>query len=158
MTAVYGTQVGMSVGEISVFVGIIYVGGMLLQFPIGWMSDRMDRRLLIIGVTLIGAIATLVAFSAPGNFTVLLMCSFVIGGGGKPALFPVAGLHQRFSGSRRYGRRQWGVDFCKRYWCDCRTAGCGVDDGAIRTEQFLPLHRCAVVCDDGLRLLPDLQT
>ncbi|MEJ6708148.1 MAG: MFS transporter, partial [Amylibacter sp.] len=51
MSAVYGTEKGMSVGEISFFVGIIYVGGMLFQYPIGWVSDRMDRRLLIIGIT-----------------------------------------------------------------------------------------------------------
>ena len=37
MTSVYGTEKNMSVGEISIFVGIIYIGGMLLQFPIGWI-------------------------------------------------------------------------------------------------------------------------
>jgi MFS family permease len=84
MTSVYGTEKGMSVGEISVFVGIIYVGGMLLQFPIGWVSDRMDRRLLIIGITVLGAIACLVAFYAASSLTVLLICSFVIGGVANP--------------------------------------------------------------------------
>nr|WP_325248225.1 MFS transporter [Amylibacter sp.] len=84
MTAVYGTEKGMTVGEISVFVGMIYVGGMLMQFPIGWMSDRMDRRLLIIGVTLLGAAATLVAFAFASNITTLLICSFIIGGVANP--------------------------------------------------------------------------
>ena len=84
MTAVYGTEKGMTVGEISVFVGMIYVGGMLMQFPIGWMSDRMDRRLLIIGVTLLGASATLVAFAFASNITTLLICSFIIGGVANP--------------------------------------------------------------------------
>lgn len=84
MTAVYGTEKGMTVAEISVFVGIIYVGGMLMQFPIGWMSDRMDRRLLIIGITLLGTAATLVAFAFASNITTLLVCSFIIGGVANP--------------------------------------------------------------------------
>lgn len=84
MTSVYGTEKGMSVGEISVFVGIIYVGGMLLQFPIGWMSDRMDRRLLIIAITIFGGVACLVAFIAASNLTLLLVCSFIIGGVANP--------------------------------------------------------------------------
>lgn len=84
MTAVYGTEVGMSVGEISIFVGIIYVGGMVLQFPIGWLSDRMDRRLLIIGINVIGAIATVVAFTSGGALNVILACSFIIGGVANP--------------------------------------------------------------------------
>ncbi|MDR6265531.1 MULTISPECIES: MFS transporter [Rhodobacterales] len=84
MTAVYGTEKGMTVGEISIFVGMIYVGGMLMQFPIGWMSDRMDRRLLIIGVTLIGSAATLVAFAFASSITTLLICSFIIGGVANP--------------------------------------------------------------------------
>lgn len=84
MTSVYGTEKNMSVGEISIFVGIIYIGGMLLQFPIGWVSDRMDRRLLIIGITLAGGLASLLAFSAASNLTIILICSFVIGGVANP--------------------------------------------------------------------------
>lgn len=84
MTSVYGTEKNMSVGEISIFVGIIYIGGMLLQFPIGWVSDRMDRRLLIIGITLAGGLACLLAFSAASNLTIILICSFIIGGVANP--------------------------------------------------------------------------
>ncbi len=84
MTSVYGTEKGLTVGEISIFVGVIYVGGMLLQFPIGWLSDRMDRRLLIIAITVAGAVASFVAFTAAANLTVLLICSFVIGGVANP--------------------------------------------------------------------------
>jgi len=84
MTSVYGTEKNMSVGEISIFVGIIYIGGMLLQFPIGWVSDRMDRRLLIIGITLAGGLVCLLAFSAASNLTIILICSFIIGGVANP--------------------------------------------------------------------------
>ncbi|MEO8241199.1 MAG: MFS transporter [bacterium] len=56
MASVWGTQAGLSVREISIFVAFIYVGGLVLQYPIGWMSDRMDRRLLVLALTAIGAV------------------------------------------------------------------------------------------------------
>ncbi|MFV0475231.1 MAG: MFS transporter [Pikeienuella sp.] len=48
MAAVYGTARGLSLAEISAFVAAIYIGGLLFQWPIGWLSDRMDRRRLIV--------------------------------------------------------------------------------------------------------------
>ena len=32
----------------------MYVGGLVLQYPIGWASDRMDRRKLIMGLSVGG--------------------------------------------------------------------------------------------------------
>ncbi|MEM6824159.1 MAG: MFS transporter, partial [Pseudomonadota bacterium] len=61
MSAVYAAEAGFSVGEISVFVAMIYVGGLLMQYPIGWISDRMDRRLLILIVAAMGGAAGLLA-------------------------------------------------------------------------------------------------
>ncbi|MEM7441001.1 MAG: MFS transporter, partial [Pseudomonadota bacterium] len=84
MTAVYGTEVGLSVAQISTFVAAIYLGGMLCQFPIGWASDRMDRRLLIIAVTVVGSAVCVLAYFAAGSFVVLLITAFFIGGTSNP--------------------------------------------------------------------------
>lgn len=84
MSAVFGTEVGLSVPQISTFVAAIYLGGMLCQFPIGWASDRMDRRLLIIAVTALGVLACLSAFLFAGSFALLLMMAFLIGGTSNP--------------------------------------------------------------------------
>ena len=83
MSAVYGTQVNLSLGQISLFAAAFYMGGLLLQFPIGWISDRMDRRVLIAVVAIIGAIA---AFSAmfSGGFTLLLIAAFAVGAMANP--------------------------------------------------------------------------
>ncbi|MEP3345917.1 MAG: MFS transporter [Litoreibacter sp.] len=80
MSAVYGTEAGFSVAQISVFVSSIFVGAMVLQFPIGWLSDRIDRRMLILGVSAVATLAALVAWQFGMNFPVLLACAFVIGG------------------------------------------------------------------------------
>ena len=83
MSAVYATQVGMSVGQISVFVSAIFVGAMILQYPIGWVSDRMDRRLLIM---VVAASASLASFGGmvTSSFEALVVAAFVMGGMANP--------------------------------------------------------------------------
>lgn len=84
MSAVYGSEAGMSVGEISVFVSSIFAGAVVMQFPIGWISDRMDRRRLIMVIALIGAMAGGLGFASSGNFTMLLVAAFFMGGMANP--------------------------------------------------------------------------
>lgn len=55
MGAVFGTQIGMSTNQIALFVAMLFGGALLLQVPIGWLSDRFDRRKVICGAALLGA-------------------------------------------------------------------------------------------------------
>ena len=80
MASVYGTERGLTLGEIASFVSAIYLGGMILQWPIGWLSDRMDRRRLIIIVTAIAALASIAAISLESSLYALYAVMFVVGG------------------------------------------------------------------------------
>jgi MFS family permease len=84
MASVFGAEVGMSVREISIFVAAIYTGGLLLQYPIGWASDRIDRRQLILGVSAVGGVAMLAGPLVVESFPALLVLGFVIGGVANP--------------------------------------------------------------------------
>ncbi|WP_296424374.1 MFS transporter [Yoonia sp.] len=84
MSAVYGNRVGLSVGEISLFVSVIYIAALFLQYPIGWLSDRMDRRVLIIWLSLIGGAGSLIAFLMPGSFALILISGAIVGGTSNP--------------------------------------------------------------------------
>lgn len=84
MASVYGSAIGLRVGQISAFVAMIFVGAMVLQYPIGWLSDRMDRRTLIMGVAAIGGAAAVVGFLMGGSFPVLLAVGFTLGGMSNP--------------------------------------------------------------------------
>ncbi len=84
MAAVYGTQRGLGVGTITLIVAMIYVGGMLMQYPIGWASDHMGRRLLIIYLTLFGAITMIFAPLMTGNLYTLMALMFIVGGISNP--------------------------------------------------------------------------
>lgn len=84
MASVFGTEAGLSVREISIFVAVIYAGGLVCQYPIGWLSDRMDRRALILGLSAFGAAMMFIGVVFSGAFTVLLVLGFVIGGTANP--------------------------------------------------------------------------
>jgi MFS family permease len=84
MAAVFAAEAGLSIGEISIFVAAFYVGATLLQYPLGWLSDRMDRRLLILVMSLIGSLGALLGYVAGQNFYTLIVAAVVIGGMSNP--------------------------------------------------------------------------
>lgn len=83
MASVYGTERGLTVKDISLFVAAIYFGGMILQYPIGWVSDRMDRRVLIFIVCSIGTFFSFAA-NLSDSFIWLIIVAFIIGGVSNP--------------------------------------------------------------------------
>ncbi|MFK7743933.1 MAG: MFS transporter [Roseobacter sp.] len=84
MAPVYGAQAGLSVAEISTFVATFFVGSMLLQYPIGWISDRMDRRYLVLIVSAIGLVGSILGMMLGDVFFLLLVSAFVVGGMSNP--------------------------------------------------------------------------
>ncbi|MDC3129395.1 MFS transporter [Paracoccaceae bacterium] len=84
MAPVFGAKSGLSLSEISSFVAAFYIGAMVFQFPIGWLSDQMDRRILIVLTSAIGFIAALSAIVLSGSFLILVGSAFFIGGMSNP--------------------------------------------------------------------------
>jgi MFS family permease len=80
MAAVWGSMTGLSVREITIFVAAIYLGGLVFQYPIGWASDRMDRRHLILGLCLLGAGAMLGAFALDLPYWAYVAAAVLLGG------------------------------------------------------------------------------
>ncbi|ALS60430.1 MULTISPECIES: MFS transporter [Pandoraea] len=57
---IYLTRIGLSIGSLSTLMGVALFGALLMQWPIGRLSDRMDRRTLSRRLALASA-----AFCAP---------------------------------------------------------------------------------------------
>lgn len=55
----YGVRVGLSETQAALLVTIAALGNLLLQIPLGALSDRMDRRLLLLACTSIGVVGAL---------------------------------------------------------------------------------------------------
>ena len=84
MAPVYATEAGLTVPEISAFVAAIFFGALVLQLPIGWLSDRMDRRVLICAVAGVGAACAALGIVAGDTVWLLLGLAFLNGGLGQP--------------------------------------------------------------------------
>ncbi len=84
MAPVYGAEAGLSVPQISSFVASFFAGALVLQYPIGWMSDRMDRRLLILVVAAICGTGGVLGMILGHVFPVLLVSAFLVGGMSNP--------------------------------------------------------------------------
>lgn len=84
MAPVYAMQRGLSVAQTSWFITGIFLGALLFQFPVGWLSDRLDRRLLIIGLTAIGAAVSLICMHWADQLLVLMVSAVILGGTSNP--------------------------------------------------------------------------
>lgn len=81
MGAVYAGAAGLSVPQIALFMSITILGGMAFQWPIGRLSDKLDRRRVLTAVTFAAALAALLAMlSARGDVGALYAMAFLVGG------------------------------------------------------------------------------
>lgn len=80
MASVWGAMTGLSVRDISIFIGALYVGGLVLQYPVGWLSDHLDRRMLITVLSGVAAFVMLVACIPGIPFVGYLVVALLLGG------------------------------------------------------------------------------
>lgn len=84
LAPLYGQRVGMDGGAIGLLMLLVSVGTMILQWPLGWISDKMSRRramLWSVGIAAATA-AMLAAFRPSGGMLYVLV--FLYGGFGMP--------------------------------------------------------------------------
>ncbi len=60
--AVYGALMNFSVLEISLYLFLITISGAIFQWPIGYLSDRFDRRIILIVTAFLGSILTILCY------------------------------------------------------------------------------------------------
>ena len=80
MGAVFGTQIGLTATQIALFVAMLFAGALLLQFPIGWLSDRVDRRKLICWAGALGTVFCVLGWFNGGGLWPLMAAAFLVGG------------------------------------------------------------------------------
>ena len=80
MGAVFGSQIGMSAAQVALLVAAFFTGALVFQTPIGWLSDRMDRRALIGGAALAGAVFCFGGWAFQGGQAPLMAFALLAGG------------------------------------------------------------------------------
>ncbi len=84
MSAVFGAQNDLSVSQISLFVASFYIGATVFQYPVGWISDRMDRRMLIAIVAALAGVGAVLGILSGGEYKTLLISAAIVGGMSNP--------------------------------------------------------------------------
>lgn len=92
MAAVHVRRLGLDLAETARFMMIVILGGVALQWPLGRLSDRHDRRRVIVGSFAVAAL-TSVALSMIGGGGLLLMSLGALFGGLSFALYPLCVAH-----------------------------------------------------------------
>ncbi|MDE8604276.1 MFS transporter [Marinomonas sp. RSW2] len=80
MGAVFGSQIGLTANSIALFIAMLFAGALLMQYPIGWLSDRMDRRKLIFVASCVGGLSCVFGWMSHGAFWPLMASAFFAGG------------------------------------------------------------------------------
>ena len=80
MGAVFGSQIGMTASQIALFVAMLFAGALVLQYPIGWLSDQIDRRKVIFGAAALGAVACGFGWLVSGDIWFVMAAAFLAGG------------------------------------------------------------------------------
>jgi MFS family permease len=90
---IYAQEIGMSVTAIATFMSAGIIGGVVLQYPLGLYSDRLDRRRVIIWAT-VGTIITggYLSFFAGTGETANIVGIFVYGAFAMP-LYSLCSAH-----------------------------------------------------------------
>lgn len=89
--AVQAQRLGLTSGETATLIGAVIAGGMAMQWPLGRLSDRFDRRRVIVG-TLLATVLVCVGLALPLPAPALTALGALFGGFSF-ALYPLCVAH-----------------------------------------------------------------
>lgn len=92
MGAVYATEIGLSVKDISFFMGTLILGGFMFQYPLGWLSDYFGPSKVIIFSCIGGAVISFVAMNFTGEGLLFYTIVATVGGLAMP-LYSLCCVH-----------------------------------------------------------------
>jgi MFS family permease len=93
LAAVYAQKVGLVLAAVAFFTAIPILAGAVMQIPVGLLSDRMDRRKVLLGVAALALVADLafILIAPEGRILNLVLAAML--GGSIYAMYPVIVAH-----------------------------------------------------------------
>ncbi len=89
----YARGIGFDSGEIGTYMSVTILGGVALQWPLGRLSDKYDRRLTLAGISAIAALVALASLFMSGNSQWMAMTLVFAFGGVSFSVYPIAVAH-----------------------------------------------------------------
>jgi MFS family permease len=87
---VFARDTGLSIAEISTFMAVVLVGGMVLQYPVGRLSDRLDRRSILLITAAASSLACLGIVAASSMSVLWLFAAGALYGSFCYTIYPLA--------------------------------------------------------------------
>jgi MFS family permease len=90
---VFAHAKGLDSNQIAYFMTAVIVGGAVVQYPIGYLSDRVDRRTVLIAITMIASLASLALAHTGTGPTLWLYSAAVLFGASAMPMYGLAIAH-----------------------------------------------------------------
>ena len=91
--AVYAQEIGFDLSSIALFMSLPILAGAAAQIPVGFISDRIDRRLALIAVTVVAISGDLIFIIHEPESMQAAIVAICVFGGAIFSLYPVAVAH-----------------------------------------------------------------
>ena len=93
LAAVYASRVGLELSLVALFASVPILAGAVAQVPIGILSDRRDRRVILIGVALVALAADITFVLLSPSAPVLTLALAAVFGASVYTMYPVIVAH-----------------------------------------------------------------
>lgn len=90
---VYGIEVGLRADQIALFLAAYVLGGAFAQIPVGWLADKYDRRGVLIGLSVAGAVSCAATVFLAGSGTVAVFTAAALFGFATLPVYSVSTAH-----------------------------------------------------------------
>jgi len=84
MGAIYASNVLVDVKSISIFMACFLIGGLMTQWPIGYISDRVSRRLVMAVISVVAIVGCMAAIALPKGSFAFFASIALLGGAAMP--------------------------------------------------------------------------
>lgn len=94
ITPVFGTSIGLTLDEAAALLFGLQAGSLVLQWPLGWLSDRFDRRFVIAGMAAGTCLMSLLILATSASMpATAVIVSFGLWGGLSLCVYSVCVAH-----------------------------------------------------------------
>jgi len=90
---IHATEKGYSQQEVATLMFAMPLGTLIFQIPFGWISDRTDRRYVLIAASLLVVVAGLMASRFDGAALLVLILIYMVWSGASESIYSLSSAH-----------------------------------------------------------------
>lgn len=98
---IHVTAKGFSQQEVAMLMSAMPLGTLLLQIPFGWISDRTDRRYVLIATSMLVVLMGFAALHFDGATLLVVIAVYMIWGGASESIYSLSSAHANDRASKK---------------------------------------------------------